>query len=182
MMGHTHMLIGFATGLAISHGAPLEQAIAQGVVCAVAAIVPDIDHPQADIRRRMGVFSHLLDWLPHRGITHTVAALSVWVILCSLFGGALALAAIAGFASHLVADMMTRSGLPLLLPLSDRRWYLLPKVMRIRTASVFEQMIAGCMALLIIQMTGIAPTAQLMLSYVDGLFREISKWLPLALG
>jgi membrane-bound metal-dependent hydrolase YbcI (DUF457 family) len=162
MMGHTHALIGALAGAAwgASQGWSHDLVLISAAAAGVAAIVPDIDHPQGEIRQRMGIFSRLLDWLPHRGITHTIGALAVFALAFTLWTGdiRLAMPGILGYSSHLIADMMTKSGIPLFLPFHAGRWWALPKPLRLRTAGMSEQFIAGLTAWALLQAVGILPT------------------------
>lgn len=80
----------------------------------------------------------------HRGRTHTLLALVL------LFGGAWyiglppwALAFLVAYASHLLADSLTRSGIPLLWPLAGRRFHLLPFGIKLTTGSWVEYVIVA---------------------------------------
>jgi inner membrane protein len=142
MNGHTHTIIGATAGLGIATITSTEPAllVAAG---AAAGLLPDIDHPSGSIRQRLGIVGHIgLFWLSHRGITHTIAALLlVGAIAWYVVPGPLAMAIVAGYASHLLADLLTIAGLPVLLPLTERRFYLLPRLMRIKTGSIIETVI-----------------------------------------
>ncbi|MCA9941551.1 MAG: metal-dependent hydrolase [Anaerolineales bacterium] len=87
------------------------------------------------------------EYLPHRGITHSL-------LTCLLLTGLLALlvsfmpawptrglpfAFLVGYVSHLVADGVTKTGIPLLMPLTRHRFHLLPRRLRLTTGGIFEQ-------------------------------------------
>ncbi|WP_138495736.1 metal-dependent hydrolase [Paenibacillus pinistramenti] len=70
-----------------------------------------------------GLFIAIAPWLKHRGLTHTVWALWIWYLLSrgmemQLGVEGLALTAGAGYASHLLADTLTASGVKWLYPLT----------------------------------------------------------------
>ncbi|WP_223068554.1 metal-dependent hydrolase [Paenibacillus caui] len=70
-----------------------------------------------------GIFVMIAPWLKHRGMTHTIWALLIWYLLSQgmerqLGIDGIALTAAAGYASHLVADTLTSSGVKWLYPLS----------------------------------------------------------------
>lgn len=108
-------------------GAPLA-GLALG---ALAGLLPDLDHPESALGRRLWPLSAALNaFLGHRGFTHTV-----WfALLLAFLPGALlplagagwrwavlaSLAALAGALSHVLLDACTRSGVqpfsPLALP------------------------------------------------------------------
>lgn len=158
MMGYTHAALGITVGLALAVATrqpPLETLALAGIV-GLAALAPDIDHPRSDMRRKLGVVGHIgLFWLSHRGLTHTLAALvGVAAAALHLAPPLLALAAILGYASHLVADMLTPTGLPLLWPVYRRSVHLLPRPLRIRTASKTETICAVSLWLAIVYIFG----------------------------
>jgi inner membrane protein len=142
MMGHTHFTVGIACGLAIAllNQATLNDTLLIATVAGAAALLPDIDHPKSSLRRRAGLIGHVgLFWLKHRGITHTLAALmAVSVLAAHFITPVLALAVTVGYASHLITDMMTMSGLPLLWPWYGGSIHLLPRFARIRTNAISE--------------------------------------------
>ncbi len=75
----------------------------------------------------------------HRGRTHTLLALALlgagaWYLGLPPW----ALAFLAGYASHLIADSLTRSGIPILWPITPWRFHLLPFGIRITTGSWLE--------------------------------------------
>src|SRR5690242_6830412 len=113
MMGHTHALIGWALGVALSSHANTNQTLLLVGVGAAAALIPDIDHPRAPIRRKLGFVGNVLfGRLKHRGITHTLIAIvaiaaGAFTALPPLIGEAV----VFGYISHILADMLTVSGL-----------------------------------------------------------------------
>jgi len=83
---------------------------------------------------------NFLDWLlPHRGPTHYLATaflLDYLIYRASLaygFSAIYSIAFTAGYISHILADSLTRAGVPLLGPFYRHRLHLLPKPMRIYT-------------------------------------------------
>jgi inner membrane protein len=189
MMGHTHAALGFLAGAAYATTIPghdVQIVATAGLIAAVAAIVPDIDHPQGSIRQKMGVFSGLLNWLPHRGATHTLAALFVWGLLCFIllmldgsYRPEILVILVLGYASHLAADMATKSGIPLMLPISDKRWYLLPKGLRIRTSGAIEQLFA---ALVVGGIALYVPVIPATMALTEQFTPMLSSWIRLAMG
>lgn len=128
MLGHTHAVIGLTVGMvaAQSAGLPPMQVLFIGCVSVLGALVPDIDHPASTIRRRLGVGGHVaFFWLGHRGITHTLMMLAA-VSAATLYflPSNVAFAFIFGYASHLLADVLTKSGVPLAYPLTNYRYSL----------------------------------------------------------
>lgn len=154
------------------------------------ALLPDIDSDNAVIRNALGLGAKQgLDGaaisagmksagVEHRGVTHSLAALAVVTVLtaiCTFFmpdaSLALPLAAFLGYGSHLIGDMLTPHGVPLLWPL-DRKFHLLPKPLRFRTGSVAEWLVTALLVGLILL---ILP-GSFIADILD--FGEFERWLP----
>lgn len=131
MMGTTHALLGAACGWSIS-GEPLGAAVG-----ALAGLLPDLDHPQSLLGRRLWPVAWTLNKaFGHRSALHSLAAL----LLVALAARALLpdwwqIVAV-GYASHLLADALTVAGVPLLWPLKFRFRFL-----GIRTGGIIEHML-----------------------------------------
>ena len=126
MNGSTHAAIGVLAGVLLArsaHGSLTETLVLAGV-CGFSALLPDVDHPNSRIRRRVGLAGDLaFGWMSHRGITHSVVAAVALGILAVLISPSrtAATAMAIGYSSHLVADFLTPAGVPLFAPLSWRR-------------------------------------------------------------
>lgn len=73
----------------------------------------------------LGVFVAWIPWLKHRGLSHTVWAMLIWGAIAwgleqQLGVDGVALVALAGYFSHLLADTLTPGGVKWLLPLSKK--------------------------------------------------------------
>ncbi|MDH7577169.1 MAG: metal-dependent hydrolase [Bacillota bacterium] len=158
MRGYTHAAAGALAGALVGHctGVPAGGAAALG---ALAALLPDIDHPGSIIGRRLRPASVLLEVAAgHRTITHTVwfclglgilAGFAGRMFHCS-FGQIIYSAptwvwfctAVLGAMSHLLLDGLTRSGVEPFSPV-------LAISIRgpLRTGSVFELPITGALLL-----------------------------------
>jgi inner membrane protein len=149
MMGHTHITIGAFTGLAVGLAlhASLTESMGLAAIAGIAAILPDIDHPQGQIRQKLGVAGDLsLFWLSHRGLTHTLLAnLGIFVLSYLLLPEMAQLAVMGGYSSHLVADALTRRGIPFLWPISGRSFHLLPHPFRLTTGGWIENIFFLCL-------------------------------------
>lgn len=122
MNGKTHLLTGIVAGVLLSRYDPSIQ-VAVVTAASLGSLVPDIDHPQSLISSFIpGGF--ILSWFvgSHRGITHTALAGFVAGGLAYLLtdNALIALAFGVGWFCHLVGDMLTPSGVPLLLPVPWR--------------------------------------------------------------
>jgi inner membrane protein len=124
---------------------------------ALGAVLPDLDHPRAWLARyRLGGQGSLLGWirpfaLPawavhgefgHRGGLHSLGAAVFVYVLGRALGWLLGAPALGdalawGYGLHLLADMATRRGIPLFLPLWGQR-IRLPRPLTIRTAGLGE--------------------------------------------
>lgn len=168
MTGKTHILGGLEFGclgaIAASVAVPELTTIQVGsfiMGSTVGALIPDIDHPNSVISRQVPVISGLyrviaaLDKgickflrreyrMGHRGITHSLVPIGLLLGLLLYFGrGAqifeLLLGLLVGCISHVVFDMLNPSGVPILLPFSDKRFRLVPKRLAIPTKNIVRK-------------------------------------------
>lgn len=136
MMAGSHIAVGAALWAVTARAAGLEAAEPQALgAAALGALLPDIDHPQSWAGRKMRVVSIPLSMLVgHRGVTHSALAILGCLALLAVMGvGWLAAPVVVGYLSHLLADSLTPSGVPLLWP-NKRRFSL----NLCRTGSVVE--------------------------------------------
>lgn len=176
MMGATHAALGALVGTALAaatHSPPDQAALLVGAAV-LASLLPDVDHPKAAIRQKLGIAGHVaFFWLRHRGITHT---LCLWglVSVAALIAlpQPLALAISAGYASHLLSDCLTLSGLPLLMPLSHRMIHLLPRPLRVRTGSLMESLL-----FLAIVAAGVWLAAEQSPALKNAILSVLGRWL-----
>lgn len=144
MNGKTHLLTGLAAGFLLSQSVPPDQAGLIIAATSIAALAPDIDHPQALITSFVP-FGSLISWAVggHRGITHTALAgfVAGGIVYLLTDNSVLALAVCVGWFLHLIGDMFTPSGVPLLLPVRWR-FRMLPRGVLAITAPAIEAGIA----------------------------------------
>lgn len=167
MTWRSHALIGINALWLI---APIPQGITGSNVGIMAisavfgALLPDLDAAESKLKHlRIGpvkpfalLATSLHRALGHRGLLHSIYGLSavmMLVLVPALWGWQIPLAILLGFASHLLADACTPSGIPLLHP-NPRRYHFLPPALRIVTGSPREEsllplLIAGTAALLL---------------------------------
>lgn len=152
MMGRTHFMLGAVAGLGLAQHLQVDDAHALLLVTAscFGAALPDIDHPRAGLRQRLGVIGDgLLGWLKHRGPTHSLLALAA-VIIVGLYVNPVYGAAVAvGYVTHLLADMSTHSGIYLLWPGFRQPCWILPRPFRVSTAGRVEMLVEALSAGLI---------------------------------
>lgn len=129
MKGSTHLTIGIASGLGLSVilGADVSAAAIITACAAVGSLLPDIDHPKSTISYKAGLARAPLFWLSHRGITHSALILLALVFFGQSINLTLTQAVSVGYSSHILADMLTRAGVPLLWPIQTR-FRLMPKI------------------------------------------------------
>jgi inner membrane protein len=126
MMAFTHIAAGAVSALTLSNflHTPATQTtlfLAGGVL---GSLLPDIDHPASALGRRVLPLSLMLAAIfGHRGITHSLVAvvamsLAAWYSLHGLdwypgYSVPVVLGLSVGYLSHLLADWMTNTGVPL---------------------------------------------------------------------
>lgn len=103
---------------------------------AVGGVLPDIDHPTSKVGKKVPPISILINNLfGHRGFTHTILATLLVSYSFFLLAGIIpdsfrgfyfpfVIGLSVGYASHLLLDMLTISGIPLLFPLSNQTFRL----------------------------------------------------------
>lgn len=151
-MGRTHALAGVAAlwTLRLVPGALTFDTVAPlAFLAVVGALLPDLDAADSLLRRTsllgitplVPISSVLHQSFGHRGATHSLLGLVAAFLLAlpfAAFRGWLAPVALSlGYASHLLCDGCTKSGVPLLYP-RRRRYHLLPRPMRLTTGSEAE--------------------------------------------
>lgn len=141
MMGKTHKLGGLCTGLMVSAiltNLPIttDKLIIDGIIIGTTvfgSLLPDIDHTNSTIGKQHKIVSKCTNVLfGHRGITHApliyfaIFGILFWMlngidtllkpfILAGVFG------LFIGIMSHLFLDIITKSGIPILYPISKEK-------------------------------------------------------------
>jgi membrane-bound metal-dependent hydrolase YbcI (DUF457 family) len=172
----THQIsgVGAAALTAAAVDAPVATAAVLVGTAWFGSMLPDADKAGSHIHRRTALERRhlpirvagtlvrlplrLLSLLPHRGVTHSVAACAVVGALAgalvSLVAPAFAVTAGAGcalgYAAHIAGDACTPAGVALWAPLSSRRRWLLPRPARIPTGSLRELAAATLLAALFV--------------------------------
>jgi membrane-bound metal-dependent hydrolase YbcI (DUF457 family) len=89
MMGKTHALTGVAIGVGITYiiSMPVMTAITGTLICAGAALLPDIDHNRSTVSSTYGPITKLFSWIVnsltggHRRGTHSIVGIGViWLV------------------------------------------------------------------------------------------------------
>ena len=127
---------------------------------ALGALLPDLDASESKIKHLKLLGTNIKPFLlpsqvvhrrdRHRGLLHSLLGLSMVVVLAlpSIWwvGWAPVMALFLGYASHLLADAATKSGISLLFP-SGRRYHVLPAGLRVTTGSHAEEVLFALCAL-----------------------------------
>jgi inner membrane protein len=130
MMGLSHAIVGALAYLSVHQvtksglTAPSLNYLAMAVL---GSLAPDLDSPKSSLGRRVRSLSRgLKSFSGHRGFTHSLLACFVLglglALICSTRPGweAYGVAFIIGYTSHILADWLTREGVPLLWPFPKR--------------------------------------------------------------
>jgi len=135
MMRRTHATAGLASGLALAQTQhdPLIMMFGLVLVSELASLLPDMD-------LKLG--------LKHRGVTHSLLALALIVGAGWYVDHRLALPVAVGYSSHLILDMLTIWGIPILWPVKKRF-----RLAKFSTGGLFDRLlaiVAFCVAILAI--------------------------------
>lgn len=129
------------------------------VIAAFGALLPDLDAAESKVKylevggvRPFAPISIATNQaFGHRGLLHSPVILVVIGMLAALlsvwWGGVLSFALWLGYASHLVLDSCTPSGISR-LPLHKGRFHMLPLPLRIVTGSLAEDLVLALLAVL----------------------------------
>jgi len=142
MLGANHLLVGLSCGLIADSTGLLPLNMETLPPLLLGSLLPDIDHPKSLLGRRFFLISGMMNIaVGHRGATHSVFAL-VAVVIGSLYllSFDMALALSLGFTSHILADAMTKGGVPILWP-KPLKMHILPTPFK--TGSLAEYLVTG---------------------------------------
>lgn len=171
MMGRTHVLGGLSSlwllalvpdGIGLSDGWNNGGVLA--MLAALGALLPDLDARESQLKRLTvggGIAPFALPAvalhraLGHRNLLHSAAGLGITAALVAVPIGLAAhawqpaVALLLGYASHLLLDACTKSGIPFLFPNRIRR-FALPLRLRLTTGSAAEEAVLALLGLLTI--------------------------------
>lgn len=137
MLGKTHKVGGVCIGVVTTFLLSQRAEFAEYALLAAplligssmfGSLLPDIDHPNSMMGRRVKPISKLLNkTVGHRGATHTILALVMVIVFLFMinlslpiqiqpFGWSIVLGTGVGYFSHLLLDALTPSGVPLFAP------------------------------------------------------------------
>ena len=139
MMYPTHMLTSFTGVVALSQVTDLPIGLAMTAGVLLGSVLPDIDQPSSLIGKRTSIkiskkkngkekvtrigLSTLVNKLfGHRGFTHSIAATALLSLLLYIWLNPFVIGLVLGYAFHIVGDMLSKQGVPLLSPLTKTRF------------------------------------------------------------
>lgn len=141
MQGKTHIIGGVAAGLLVTKYAELNPLITVGAAT-IGALLPDIDHGQSKLSRSnpiLTLLSSLVNvFFTHRTFTHSLVFLGLMWWLLATWVPLILYGFIAGMASHLLLDAVTKNGIKLFWPLPVT--FRIP--LYIRTGGAVENIVA----------------------------------------
>jgi membrane-bound metal-dependent hydrolase YbcI (DUF457 family) len=129
MQGRSHAATGAAAVVLVAPHQPWQVLAATVTLGAAAALLPDLDIESSLASNSLGPITRLLSrgiaWISagHRGGTHSLLALALvaYATLAAGLPSSYARAVVYGYAAHLLGDLLTGNGIPLLWPLVRRR-------------------------------------------------------------
>ncbi|WP_050615617.1 metal-dependent hydrolase [Bacillus testis] len=136
MMFKTHIVSSLAISATIVHytglTAPTDFAFYAGTI--IGSVLPDIDEPASQmgqtvsVQRKIGRKRVALGLSPlikglfgHRGLTHTLLFCVLFFFLYSRFPSSVLLGLSVGYTLHVLEDMCSKQGVPLLYPFHKRK-------------------------------------------------------------
>jgi membrane-bound metal-dependent hydrolase YbcI (DUF457 family) len=159
MLARTHVLLGLSALWpmeAIPHVVTGDSIAILATAAVFGALLPDLDAAESKLQQLsiagvrpfapFGALAHQA-W-GHRGFLHSPVALVLLAALLAVpalwWGWTVSLALWLGYASHLIADACTKTGIPGWR--AGERFYLLPRRLRISTGSAAEEMLLPILA------------------------------------
>lgn len=141
MTGRSHMKIAFSVTLFTGNPVLVASAV-------LGSLFPDIDTSTSIICTLLPFHGWPLNKIRHRGFTHSVIATGIIALLLYLLVPfkSVVIGLVIGYFSHIVADMLTPSGVQLLWP--KRKKYRLG--LNVVTGSTIEYCIANCSVIIAI--------------------------------
>jgi membrane-bound metal-dependent hydrolase YbcI (DUF457 family) len=159
MMSYTHIAFGIMLFGIISSTLGLAPTVAVLAVAAIASLLPDIDHPKSVLGIIFfPVSTYISRKYGHRTITHSLAFVVVVAASTTplfLVHWSYWLAIVIGVVSHIVADGMNVSGIPLMWP-SPRPYYFMNEKLLVKVGSPGEMMYFGAFTFGALMLTGVS--------------------------
>lgn len=116
MMFVSHLLFGMLAGILGCSFLRCDNVVVFASVSAFASMIPDLDHLNSKISRKLQPFAVILSLFRHRGFVHSVFPPIMLYFLLLSFDFYIAAAVFIGYLSHLLLDSLTVKGVRLLYP------------------------------------------------------------------
>lgn len=100
------------------------------------SLLPDIDTPYSYLGRKLKIISYpIYKIFGHRTITHSLLIWTLLLFISPLFNtgllyGLFCISLYGGVVSHIILDIISTTGVPLLYPLCNIRFHLIPRLKR----------------------------------------------------
>lgn len=136
MSKYPHIITGIAVGTILSSKLTLNPINSLLCVscCVLGSLLPDIDTPNSYIGRRFKLISYpIYKSFGHRTITHSLLLWTLLLIFSPMFHqgltyGVFCISLYGGVFSHIILDLVSPIGVPVLYPVSHKRVHLIPKI------------------------------------------------------
>lgn len=152
MRYHTHVVTSCVAGITVANltDTHLTAPLVAGLI--VGSLFPDIDEPGSYVGRRSLGTSYIINFLfGHRGLTHSLFPVAILIFLFWQFPISLLLGFTAGYLFHILGDLFSKSGVPLFLPFSSKK-YAIPIY---TTGGIMEHIIFVISVVYLLKITGI---------------------------
>jgi inner membrane protein len=121
MLYKTHVLTSIAGALVISNSTHVDFSVALAGGVILGSLLPDVDEDGSFIgRKTLGVSKIIKMIFGHRGITHSLFAWFLFSIPYLISHNSFLLGLSLGYLFHILGDMFSKSGVPLLYPSKKR--------------------------------------------------------------
>ena len=138
MLYKTHITTSLCAGIGLTMmtDISLTASFMGGVL--IGSLLPDIDEPNSYVGSRTKGLSHTVKLVfGHRGFTHSLTCTALVFLLYLFFPNHFFLGLTFGFLFHILGDMLSVSGVPLLLPFTKKRF----RIPLYQTGQVSEKII-----------------------------------------
>src|SRR3989344_6529302 len=139
MLYKTHLLFSILISIFITSFIYIKSKYLFILILLLSTFIPDIDHPDSKIGKKFRFSSYVLNKLfSHRGFFHSlIFPILIYFIFSYIFElKEIALAVSLGISSHLFLDLLTKEGLSLFAPFSNKRIHGF-----IKTGSILEKIL-----------------------------------------
>ena len=124
MLYRTHLLFSILVFLLLRYFTGIKAGLLFFVLLVSSSFIPDLDHPNSKIGQKFKILSKTLNKIfKHRGFLHSIILpFLIYFIFAYIFElKEVGFAVAAGIISHLFLDLLTKDGLSLLSPFSDKK-------------------------------------------------------------